>query len=654
MKHRIPALLAVTFVLGFATDRVLLWLFNNGDKSQNVPGVRSEQGAVSLLTIDEDRDSRVGSSRENPEPTEPTSVPGRFTGTVSDLLVLVKTSSWEPDADAVERLLQSADASRVERLVASLGTLDQKDPRTRFVVREVFRRFAEVDPGKAIVEVMKQNESDLKHHVIDRAFETLAKKEFAEAVAAFSKLTAERFFHGAVHGIMRGMDPEDSPKLADFIRTLPEPREYSEFISLWANRDPGAAMAYALGIRSRELRGEWLRSAAHGWARQDAEGALAWLNKATAEADEQRAAEGIMHAMIEHDPEGASKVLAKVSADSARHFVRDIARQWSQRDLKSALQWVKDLPPNQQRHATRGLLHTWSRTDPTAAADYLETLPPSEEVSDAMHDLAREWAEKDLKAAGEWAMRQSDGEGRARAIDGVTNRWARQDPAGAARFVESLNEPHERREALETVGNSWSRQDMWEAVRWAKTLDPMERVYAAEGILGRAADQDPDIAVEFFSDLTSGMSSEEMEAGEFHELAGDLAGHISEFDPRNAANWAESLPEGSKLQREAVERVADRWVQNDSMAASEWISQLPEGRVRDAATEQLVDNISRSDPAAAFEWALSASEEEHRHDMIHEVLERWNRIDPVAARATLESAPVSEEQRHDLGEIFHE
>jgi len=42
----------------------------------------------------------------------------------------------------------------------------------------------------------------------------------------------------------------------------------------------------------------------------------------------------------------------------------------------------------------------------------------------------------------------------------------------------------------------------------------------------------------------------------------------------------------------------------------------------------------------------------HQTEMLHEVFEQWQERDPQGAEATLNAAPISNEQRQELGELF--
>jgi hypothetical protein len=366
--------------------------------------------------------------------------------------------------------------------------------------------------------------------------------------------------------------------------------------------------------------------------------------------------EGLMHAAATEDPQLAAELMDSVpNGERKGHFASTLAREWAQTDLVAAREWVQSLDPATSGQALRGLLHTWSREDPAAAAAFVEEYPPSEALSDALHELAGRWAEKDLSAAATWASNQSDHENRSRALEAVAGKWAESDPQSAAAFAATVENPRARGEMLENIGHHWARQDLDGAVAWANELPLEDRARAAGSVVRHGGEIEGTAgARRLFGELTADLSVEALNRSEFGDLAGGIAHHLTRENPQEAAAWVADLPAGSDVQREAVERVAEQWLETDSLRASEWIGQLPQGDVRDAAAGQLVENIARSDPAAAFAWAMSVSSEEQRNDLMHDTLEQWREIDPAAARQSLDTVPLSEEHRQDLLEVLEE
>jgi hypothetical protein len=252
----------------------------------------------------------------------------------------------------------------------------------------------------------------------------------------------------------------------------------------------------------------------------------------------------------------------------------------------------------------------------------------------------------------EWASAQTDPAKRERSMGGVISSWSDSDPTAAANFASSIENNFERNRVLEVAARRWASQDTAAAMEWARGLPGADRQRATESILREVAEYDPGRAATMYEELTATLPPKSRTAHEYRRMAEEIASVWSSTSPQEAANWAMELPESGEVRRAAIGNVAERWLKIDSMAAGEWILQLPPGNVRDAAAERVVGSTVQSDPATAFDWANSLSDEGHSTGLMREVLHRWNSTDPASARAALDTASVSFEQRRELNEVF--
>ena len=335
-----------------------------------------------------------------------------------------------------------------------------------------------------------------------------------------------------------------------------------------------------------------------------------------------------------------------------RRTLEHLAHLWGRRDGVAAAEWANSLEGLNRRRALDSALHGWSEEDPVGAAQYVGQLPISEKSLHLVHAMAHRWAERDLNAAMEWGAAQTDPAKRERAIGGVVSSWSDSDPAAAANFASSIENNFERNRVLEVAARRWANQDTAAAMEWAQELQSADRQRATESILREVAEYDPGRAATMYEKLTAALPLKSQTAHEYRRMAEEIASVWSSNNPQEAANWAMGLPESGEVRRAAVGNVTEHWLRIDSMAAGEWILELPKGNVRDAASERVVHSTVQSDPATAFEWANSLSDEGHSTGLMREVLHRWNSTDPALARAALDTASISSEQRRELNEMF--
>ena len=96
----------------------------------------------------------------------------------------------------------------------------------------------------------------------------------------------------------------------------------------------------------------------------------------------------------------------------------------------------------------------------------------------------------------------------------------------------------------------------------------------------------------------------------------------AEQDPANAtAQWLANLPMSDPIySEENNSALMQVWAESDSIAASEWLSQMPVGPQRDAAIAGFSKSIERFEPEAATIWANSMGDPIRRVERLEESL----------------------------------
>ena len=89
-------------------------------------------------------------------------------------------------------------------------------------------------------------------------------------------------------------------------------------------------------------------------------------------------------------------------------------------------------------------------------------------------------------------------------------------------------------------------------------------------------------------------------------------------------------------------------MKRDSLAASEWIAQLPSGPDRDAGANILVNEIAGDSPDEAWQWAVAIRDSSLRMDSAHKALENLAGRDPVEALRRIDSASLTDSEKQWL------
>lgn len=94
----------------------------------------------------------------------------------------------------------------------------------------------------------------------------------------------------------------------------------------------------------------------------------------------------------------------------------------------------------------------------------------------------------------------------------------------------------------------------------------------------------------------AGLSDPQLQAG----AAARLAGLIAESDPEDAAAWAATL--GDDAMKRSARAIAERWIEKDLTAATNWVEAQPEDVIAAAGPAVVEGILKQQDPAAASAW----------------------------------------------------
>lgn len=307
--------------------------------------------------------------------------------------------------------------------------------------------------------------------------------------------------------MIQGLGPRDIADARAMIEDLPpgtaRDQLMVELIGRWATFEPVAALEYAQALPTLSLANAAVNEALSGWARADAQGALAWwdseANLATGRLRNQRF-EAIMEGYARADPFSAFQYASSLSEDSLENrrmknraletVVESLVRNGQ---LESALLWANQMPESEGKtSALSEVLEEWARYDPDAAAAYLDTLVTREDYAELRDSMLRTWAQSDPEQAaaylsnldpedpdmgrlttmliaqwsrydiagpGEWLNSQPPSPEIDRAVAIFTFRAASEDPAGAMTWAESITSEHMRGRLMSRVAGEWKAQD---------------------------------------------------------------------------------------------------------------------------------------------------------------------------------------------------
>jgi hypothetical protein len=200
---------------------------------------------------------------------------------------------------------------------------------------------------------------------------------------------------------------------------------------------------------------------------------------------------------------------------------------------------------------------------------------------EAEKERIRNWAQSAPRAAAEWATTLPTGGNRHFVLETAALAWGDSDPAAAAQWAQSLREEAERTLALTHIASEAVRSTPALALELAQSLPAAARDEIVPRAAAEWAAKDPTAA----ADWARQIPGESLRAT---TLAG-IATAWGEQDPATAAALVvKELPAG-RLQADTIVAIVQRWSQQSPADAEAWVSQFPEGDLRDAARECLAN-----------------------------------------------------------------
>ncbi len=217
------------------------------------------------------------------------------------------------------------------------------------------------------------------------------------------------------------------------------------------------------------------------------------------------------------------------------------------------------------REFRQQLVRRWAQTDPAAASVWAAQIQEGPVHGEALEQVAIAWANSDFPAASAWLGALREGAGKQTATLAMTYEAARRDPMTALDLVAGLEPSCDRDQALTHGLSQWADADPVAAAAWAAQV--------------------PDTALR-------------------QRLLGALAVSIAERDGITAALVAATTLNSTAEQGRAATAIAQRWAQTAPEEAADWLSQFPEGPLRNAAGQCAADAWSARHPGAEMPLTL--------------------------------------------------
>jgi hypothetical protein len=330
------------------------------------------------------------------------------------------------------------------------------------------------------------------------------------------------------------------------------------------------------------------------------------------------------------------------STDSPDSFLAETRRR-AEADPEAAMQWLQNQHSGSER--LRGMLEVvalWAAEDSESALLWLESNAQGLARLETLNNGVELWAARNPVAAAEWVDGMANDGSKVTAAKSLVATWAETDPKQASAWVAGLPNGSIRDAAAAALANSWAKEDPEAASIWAFAQAEFngntELLISTIQTFTREAPQD---AEAFLRDI--------VEAADAPAI---LTSHViarAETDPEATADWLANLsPSDPIYSSEYANSLMQVWAQSDSIAASEWLSQMPRGAQRDAAVAGFSESIQGFEPAAAAAWANTINDPDRRVMRLSESVRLWAASQPVEALEWVKSADLEPDLREKL------
>ena len=341
------------------------------------------------------------------------------------------------------------------------------------------------------------------------------------------------------------------------------------------------------------------------------------------------------------EPEVDSKLFAPTPTTDP--FILE-ARRRAEEDPKAAMRWLQS--QNARTDQLRGMLEVvalWAAEDSESALLWLESNAQGLARLETLQSGINLWAETAPEAAADWIDGMASDGSKLAASNSLASKWVVSDPQAAAKWVSGLPSGPIRHEATRALTSAWLKQDPQSASIWA--FQEAE-FYGDYDLLNETirtfSKQSPEDAEAIVREMVIAD----------HSSGAGVDAHIrgrAEQNPVATAQWLANLPPSDPLySEENNSRLMQVWAQSDSIAASEWLSQMSAGPLRDAAIDGFSKSIERFEPEAAAIWANSIGEPNRRLDRLEATVRNWADIQPSDALEWLEGTEMAPGLRAQL------
>lgn len=338
-----------------------------------------------------------------------------------------------------------------------------------------------------------------------------------------------------------------------------------------------------------------------------------------------------------------TEVLRETNPIKSQMLFARLMEELTPENAQAALAMLRENTNGWESMRYMGMLaYAWGGADPKAAMEQLQQGGGRDSRMGAGTALTG-WAAQDPQGAMAW-LEKYEGDDKGMLSQSLISGLAKSDFEGALKYASAIEDEGEKRRASDTLAREMIRAGgIDKAKDWFASLSDANM---KDGAFNTLTDQlrrsDPTKAADFIQEHASQPYARDAVAG--------LAEEMSRKDVQEGLKFANALtgPNQARAYSEVIGEWLDRNEGAESVQASEFVTRMPAGDNRDAASATIARRMAGEDPAAAIAWASAIGNAEQRQDSLVEVGRRYLRTDPVNGAAWLAQSGLSAEAQQEI------
>ncbi|MGI9285886.1 MAG: hypothetical protein ACR2P1_10900 [Pseudomonadales bacterium] len=225
----------------------------------------------------------------------------------------------------------------------------------------------------------------------------------------------------------------------------------------------------------------------------------------------------------------------------------------------------------------------------------------------------------------------------------LLSRFAELDTPLALEYLQSSGLANKAPRLLDFLFGAWAKTNLNSALRGAQQLsDPQHIQIAGDAILQAHMEHGEELAQDIKARLPSQYNAERYAFTALTQLASSA--------PAEAIKKA-LLVKDRQMRDSAVFSIVNTWAQQDLLAATDHVLNLPDGRFKDELQQTIAQHYAKQSPATVMEWIESNFEGQQRGNMMQSALGQIAQRNPELAISFLEKLPAAQRDLNMLHNV---